>query len=379
MLENINKEEIIEKIIKEIQILKLKNEKLEERVESLEKENNIKKQIIKKEEDLDCKEKMNDFEGRIKTLEKLYFGSNLRNIKTKKVHKTQINYITSFPLSGNIISVSNDLSINIYNKNLEYIQTIKNAHSRNITFIDIKDENNFISCSFDKTIKTWIKKENIFQLNHTINNAHKNFIYKVIYALNNNLISCSADKTIKIWSYYNNNYQCITILNHLDEVKSFLLLEDKKILITSGWDKTIFWNINNYNILFIEENARCSSVNALKRIDNDKIIVGGESNGLIQIISIKEKEIVNKIENGFECWGICIIKDKDVILIGGRSNIIKIYSCDNYNCIKIIKDAHGLINFHNTGFGSYIYGFLELKDGMILSYSNADTVKFWIF
>ena len=53
MLENINKEEIIEKIIKEIQILKLKNEKLEERVESLEKENNIKKQIIKKEEDLD--------------------------------------------------------------------------------------------------------------------------------------------------------------------------------------------------------------------------------------------------------------------------------------------------------------------------------------
>ena len=52
MLENINKEEIIEKIIKEIQILKLKNEKLEERVESLEKENNIKKQIIKKEEDL---------------------------------------------------------------------------------------------------------------------------------------------------------------------------------------------------------------------------------------------------------------------------------------------------------------------------------------
>ena len=86
----------------------------------------------------------------------------------------------------------------------------------------------------------------------------------MIYALNNNLISCSADKTIKIWSYYNNNYQCITILNHLDEVKSFLLLEDKKILITSGWDKTIFWNINNYNILFIEENARCSSVNALK-------------------------------------------------------------------------------------------------------------------
>ena len=51
MLENINKEEIIEKIIKEIQILKLKNEKLEERVESLEKENNIKKQIIKKEEE----------------------------------------------------------------------------------------------------------------------------------------------------------------------------------------------------------------------------------------------------------------------------------------------------------------------------------------
>ena len=60
---------------------------------------------------------------------------------------------------------------------------------------------------------------------------------KVIYFLNGNLISCSWDKTIKIWKE-NNNYENIQTLEHSDRIGTLLLLEDKNILISSGWDGT---------------------------------------------------------------------------------------------------------------------------------------------
>ena len=309
---------------------------------------------------------------------KQVINSNLRNIKTINVHDEQINYITSFP-SGNIISASNDKTIKIFDIYLNILQIINNAHEKEITCIDIKDENSFISCSFDKNIKTWIKTDQKFKLNQIIFNAHNDLIYQVMYISNNNFISCSSNKTIKIWSYINNNnYQNSTILVHNDEVKSLLLLKDKNILISSGWDGTYFWNIYNFELIIYKE-AFCCKVNALKRIDNDRIIVGGGNNGIIKIISITKKDIIFNIENKFECWGICIIDNKKVFLIGGRSSNIKVYRNDNYICIQIIENAHGLINNHNYGYGSYIYGFLEIKDGSIISYSNANTIKIWIF
>ena len=106
---------------------------------------------------------------------------------------------------------------------------------------------------------------------------------------------------------------------------------------------------------------------ALNRIDEDKIIVGGKEFGIMKIISISKKEIIKEINNTFQCWGICLIEDKGIFLIGGRSKDIRIYRNDNYECIKIIKDAH----YEN------IKGFIELKDCLIASYSNDETIKIW--
>ena len=63
-----------------------------------------------------------------------------------------------FP-SGNIISVSIDKSINIFDgNNYNILQSIKNAHDRSIYNISIKDENNFATCSEDGCINIWKKK-----------------------------------------------------------------------------------------------------------------------------------------------------------------------------------------------------------------------------
>ena len=189
------------------------------------------------EEKIKKENKINEMEKRIKRLEgfhkeetKIQLTScNLTNIFSIEPHNSWINSISCFP-SGNIITVSSDKSINIYDINLNILQNIKNAHDDSIVYVEIKDENNFITCSTDKNIKLWIKNNNEFKINKIIKNAHEDKIYKIIYCSNGNLISCSLDKTIKIWKEKNNNnYDSIKTLTHSNYVCSLLLFEDKNI------------------------------------------------------------------------------------------------------------------------------------------------------
>ena len=179
-------------------------------------------------------------------LNKTFEISQLKLIKSINVNNF-VYSISIFP-SGNIISVSSDQSIKIFDINYNLIQNITNAHNNCIIYVDVKDENNFVTCSWDKNIKTWIKNKNRFIINKIIKNAHKDGINKVIYYLNENLISCSHDNTIKIWEKIKNNYQLITILNHSYWVFSILLLKNKNILISSGLDGTKLWNLKEVGV-----------------------------------------------------------------------------------------------------------------------------------
>ena len=75
----------------------------------------------------------------------------LKNINANNYHKDCIFSVSTFP-SGNIISTSYDKSIIIYDIFFKILQYIQNAHDKGINYVEIKDENHFITCSFDKTI-----------------------------------------------------------------------------------------------------------------------------------------------------------------------------------------------------------------------------------
>ena len=384
---NILCEEIIEKLIKEIKNVRKENKELKLRIINLEKnENNIPKNY-----DSNKKIEQNikiypEISNEIPFSENLYNKKEnnknitLNNIELKeknsikKAHKDYIYSLSIFP-SGNIISVSKDKSIKIYDNKFNIIQNISNAHEESITYVSIKDENNFVTCSSDQNIKIWnkmknnLKSEYFFDLNQTINNAHDDSINKIIYCSNGNIISCSEDNKIKIWEENNNNnYQCIKILTHNDCVTSILLLEDKNILISSGNDGTKFWNLNKFKKTDHFDKVICFGVNALKRLDNDRIIIGGDDKKIINIISINERKIIKNIGNDFICWGICVIEDKGIFLIGGQSKVIKIYNSNNYECIKIFKDVHN----------NFIFGIKELTNENIISYGDK-MINIWSF
>ena len=289
--------------------------------------------------------------------------SKLNLIKSINVQNDYINSISIFP-SGNIISVSEDKSIKIFDIHYNILQNIENAHNESIIYVDIKDENNFITCSYDKSIKTWKKFKNEYKINQCIENAHKEQINKVLYYSNSNLISCSRDNIIKIWEEINKNYQFITSLSHSNCVYSILLLDDINILISSGFDGTKLWNLNNFELIIYFQKVKCLWWNALNRIDYDKIIIGDKS---LIIISILKKSIIKEIKLSFNCIGIAIFKKKGIFLVGGSNEDIKIYDNNNYKCIQIIKKAHK----------DYINGFIELKNGLIASFSDDGLINIW--
>ena len=108
---------------------------------------------------------------------------------------------------------------------------------------------------------------------------------------------------------------------------------------------------------------------ALCRLNDDIIVVKAKGTTSLKLISISKKEIIKTIDNPFHCYGISLIEDKGIFLVGGESKNIRIYRNDNYECIQEIKDAHN----------DNIKGFIELKDGLIASFSYDQTIKIWSF
>ncbi len=285
----------------------------------------------------------------------------LKLMKTINISDSKIRILQTFP-SGNILLTLCDRTIKIYNQNLNNIETIENCHENCISSISIIDENNFISSSYDKSIKFWKKKENKFTEIYVIQNAHNDWINKVLYLSYNNIISCGSDSIIKIWEKtINNNFQCISILNHSDSLTSILFLKDKHILISCGWDGTKIWNYNNLNLLKYIKGCICYySGNSIGRINEDKIIIAGTFNGIMKIISIKEKKVIKEINNGFHCNFVYINENKKIFITGGACNSLKIYRNDIFECIQIINyksgiEAIGIVQFKNQTIASFTF------------------------
>jgi WD40 repeat protein len=284
----------------------------------------------------------------------------LENIKTIKTFEKDIRSMSIFP-SGNLLSISGVNSIKIYDINFNLLQNIIPKNREWICYSDIKDENTFLVSS-EKNIVLYTKNEGKFTINKIIKTNHKNIVLKVSFLPNGNIISASVDNTIKIYEEKDDKeYQNVITIVNLKIIRSFMLLEDKKILVTSGDDGTKFWNYNNYEEIYSFNNVICGFWNSIIRIDDNKILIGGKSS--FYIILLNEKKII-EIQNKFYCNGICYVKDI-LIVVGGID--IKIYNNKNYQCLRSIQDIS--ITSNN--------GVIQLKNGLIVTYTSIGIIKIW--
>ena len=254
--------------------------------------------------------------------------TNLTPINTFKKNITKLK---QFP-SGNIISIVNNNTILISDKNFNDIQEIVYAHNNKINYIEIFDDNNFVTCCND-SIKTWIKKNNIFEENATIT---INEIKQVIYNSKGNLISLSKGNEIKIWEYNQNNFRIIKNIT-VNNSYSILLLEDKNILVSVG-EETIFFNLINYDkIKRFNFTGIIDNYNFVERISEDKVIIGKSVNA--SIISISQKQIIHEIFIANYSFCYKSIYNKGIFLVT-QLNDLSIYRSDNFDIIQTIEKAH---------------------------------------
>ena len=269
--------------------------------------------------------------------------------------------------SNIIISVSNDKSIMLFDYNYRIIQKIENAHNGIIFDIALKDDNNFATCSQDKSIKTWRKSLNDkYLIDKVLNNIHENDIHKIEYLKDDTIISGSKDMKIKIWNLINNEYKCTLVLNNNIPIYSLLYSPKENILISAGTMFTRIWDTSNLiNPLISQIDVVCHGKNALQKLDDNRVVFGGRFE--IKIISIKEKQVSKKIKSAFLVWAICVIENKQLFICGGVSNDLEIFSSINYENLGLIKNCHN----------GNLRGISLLNNGKIITGSEDKKTKIW--
>ena len=291
----------------------------------------------------------------------------MEKIKLEKINdikiESSIKKLSLFP-SGKFIGVSNDCSIRIWDKDYSLFQYIPNANSFSINYVTIKDDNEFSTCSADKTIKIY-KLNEIFIEDEKIINAHDKNITKIIYDNEKRIISCSIDKTIKIWEKKENKFfQNVIIVKQKDSVYSIFLLNDKQILLSSGKDGTYLWDSIHFNLISYFKDAMCLYCNTLDRFDDNNMILGYHK--IIKIFNFENQKIIQPIFNDKEYTCLFNLRNEGFFFAGGGKDI-KIYRNDNFECILKIYNAH----FDD------ILGFTLIKKNVIASYSKSGGIHFW--
>ena len=388
------KEMIINNLKKEIIQLKDSNEKKEKEIIFLRNLiiNNRKKQkiihekIIKKIEENNIKVQ-NSFKGilNINNNEmnnnkesysiKGYLSNLLSMIKGFASHSNFLYYenkenflnlykgitLALFPNNNIITSFNNNFQI-IDLQNNKVIFNYEKAHENVIACFCIIDNNNFLTGS-DKTIKKWkIENEKIILIDTLY--GHNRTVNKIIFLENQKIISCSNDHTVKIWEKFK-EYQCIKTFEHKDTVRAIILF-DSNTLISGDYNGQLkVWDLNSLDLKFTLEKCEVVWYESLKKIDNDRIIVGGKFEKIMKVISINQKKIILEIPSNFVVYCITVLKNGYIAFAGGAPFNIDIRNNQNFNLIQNIITHYTLcINI-----------IIELNNGDLLVTNDENKIK----
>ena len=215
--------------------------------------------------------------------------------------KTENERIVTGTLDGTISICSFNITKKKWNRDIYKQQ----AHYSSIFSLCILKGNRLISGGNDKIIKIWLITDNNIIIFAELK-YHTNTIQKIITVDNENFISCCQDGTIRFWENSNNQFHQNTILMNGSDVISIIKLRNKDILVSCG-PSTIsgicFWNLKTY---FKERNITGFGIeksNGMIELLNSNIALSSNSKSLgypIIIIDVSSYTCISMIKmNGY--------------------------------------------------------------------------------
>ena len=232
---------------------------------------------------------------------------NLNNNKESKIsikiakqyenYKEKIYGINIFP-NGNFIAYSgnNKTGSQLFifeGKKQKNVYKVTGQHKRAISYLEIIDDNNFITSSFDRKIVTWSIKGIKPKVEQTLK-GHSGKVFKVIF-INPKIYSSGEFGEIIIWEKKDQKYICAKVLKPFKfTVYNILHLNLNQFISCDKFGNLLCWNLQNFNQESKMKVPDSFWNNGIVKLDDIKILYGGRR--YIQIINIKDAKIEKSIK-----------------------------------------------------------------------------------
>ena len=268
-------------------------------------------------------------------------------------------------------AASGQSGIRIYNNRTYEYKEITDQ-SEGVNFIcQVEEDERIISCSEERTIRIWEKKNDMFECIKILSEAHSERIIKVISLPGNKMLSCGEKKEILLWrsiAPYDKVKQILTAkFKESNDIKNIFFFKGKyECLITSHQRKISFWNIKTYQYETVLTDRKCCGVNSMYQLDEEKIIFGDI--GEIEIINVKNKTLVDTLIDMNMMFINCFCnsnKDNE-ILIG----------CDDSNLLKLNVNKKQIL-YLNQSHKANIVALSIISNSILISASNDRSIKLW--
>lgn len=196
--------------------------------------------------------------------------------------------------------------------------------------------------------------------------VHEDSISKILILPDNRIATCSSDTTIKILDP-SNDYHCdITLKGHTEWVTSICLLANGNIVSSSLDGSFKFWSItkDSYKCLFTISTGQVTADKIIS-LPNNRFAAAMYDEYSIRVYKTDEpfSETPIATMTGHKDYipSIGYVKEKDVIVSASQDETCRVWKCETYQCINVIKGFY-------TGASNSVY----VMDGERVFIGGAD-------
>ena len=277
----------------------------------------------------------------IKNINKKIDIRKLKKIKTiKNEPKKSITYL--LVLHNKRLAMANCNFIELINEtSLMTILKIKRHKYQISTLTQLKDEKKrLVSGDIKGNIKLWIFDDKQYECNGNIKSEIENLkILKLIHLSNQNLATLT-EKIIEIWDINSqkSNKKILQKKNDNNHKFSSLLETKNNILVSSSpTDYLRTYDINTLERKKKLKDVNCSSLNSLIEINDNKIVIGGNSKIFIVNMNCFEVEYYINVDGVVS--SLYLLNDNTLLF--GQDNLkLGQYDIDNKKCLGFIENAN---------------------------------------
>ena len=254
-------------------------------------------------------------------------------------------------------------SIEVYNRSYQPQIDINGKYNSEVQSLCVLRSGELLSAGAFGEIKVWIINEDDYHLIRTLK-EHTNTVAKVIEMKDGKICSCSYDKTIKIWD----NYQCIQTLKALTywvvsiiEMNNFIISSSYS---SSGNGDLRIWDESTYQSITAIQNVHCNYCNALSKLNDNTVIVGGRN--VITLVDIKTYQINHFQDQSLGLIKCLYVNGNRLVFIGNDDGEMLCYDSSSNQIISKNK-------FHEDGINCMI----QSEDNQFISCSYDDTINIY--